>query len=136
MTNTRHASGVLLRPLLAASLVAVLLGSGCELFGVLPGWHVHLQNSGRDPIHIAGRKVAQNQRVFIDAIGHGITGSWEYDLSRNDINLGKLRVTVLNPSGDDRSGEAVTITMTEPVYFDFRFEVDRCAVIEATYIRP
>ena len=136
MTSTRHATGVLLRPLLAASLVAIVLGSGCELFGVQPGWHIHLQNSGRDPIHVAGHKVAQNQRVFIDAIGHSATQTRDYNLSRNDINLGKLRVTVLCPSGEDRSGERVTITMTEPVYFDFRFEVDRSAVIEATYIRP
>jgi hypothetical protein len=136
MTSTRPAVRGLLRPLLAASLVAVVLGSGCELFGFQPGWHIHLQNSGRDPIHVAGRKVAQNQRVFIDAIGRGSTGTWEYNLSRNDIDLGKLSVTVLIPSGDDRSGDPVTITMTEPVYFDFRFEVDRSAVVEATYIRP
>lgn len=136
MTTPRHAAPRLLRPLLAASLIAVVLGSGCELFGHRPGWQVYLLNSGRDPIHIAGRKVAQSQRVFLDAMGRTNTETEEYDLSRNDINLGKLRVSVLIPSGDYNTGEPVTITMTEPVYFDFRFEVDRPAVVEATYIRP
>lgn len=121
------------RGALAALFACVLLGVNCGLFSPNDSYHVSFSNLGRDPIHILGTRFPQNEVKHLTDIGGDYIDEVELELSRMDIDLGKLRVTaVTKPSGKER----ITVTMTEPTYFDLVFTSSDPSKVAVSYIRP
>jgi hypothetical protein len=123
---------ILLCSALAASLFLSVIGGGCDINA--PIYRILLTNDGRDPIHAGGTRCPQNASTPVDNIGGADAPmSHEVNLSRDDINLGKLKFsTVRDP--DQRTD--IYITMTEPVYFDFHFESSDSTKVTVEYTKP
>ncbi|MBM3314020.1 hypothetical protein FJY70_05470 [candidate division WOR-3 bacterium] len=98
------------------------------------GYRVKLYNSGRDPIHVAGTRIAQGMTETIGFVGGEYGEDIELSMSRMDINLGKIKLTEVMTAKNRDVG--VIITMTEPVYFDFQFECDKPDRVSVQYIKP
>ena len=111
-------------------LALSFLGNSCVTNAGLT--EIRVKNEGRDPIHIGGKRVNMNSSATIDMQGNGKIV--EYEMKRNDINLGRLRVTSLRYEKDESF--TVTITMTEPQYFDFVFTSSNPEVATASWQRP
>jgi hypothetical protein len=115
---------------LAAFLLLALGGCGVQLHN---GYKIVLKNLGRDPIHVGGERCPQNEVTHIGYVGGEYEAFANYPLTRNDINLGTLEVRAV---GSTTGKSEVVITMTEPVYFDFRFESADTARVIAEFRAP
>lgn len=116
----------------AAALLAVLVGSGCDV-QLHDGYRVLLYNAGRDPIHVGSTRCPQNESTVIGFVGGEYEPEISFRLSREDINLGTL---TLAQNRRATAKNDVEVTMTEPVYFDFRFESNDTARVRVSYQPP
>ena len=110
-----------------------VLSIRCEL-QLYNGYRVKLLNSGRDPIHFGSHRVAQGQTETVAFVGGQYERVVELSMTRNDINLGKLKLTEVTRATHRDHG--ALITMTEPVYFDFQFVCDEPSRVSVEYIKP
>jgi hypothetical protein len=124
---------VLLYPALAVLFVTAVLGVNCDLFSPNDAYVISLNNLGRDPIHVLGTRFADNTTKHLTDIGGDYIDHVELEVTRMDIELGTLRlVAVADPVGLEK----ITITMTEPTYFDLVFTSSDPAKVSVTFDRP
>lgn len=124
-------SHILKRVASAVGLLAVLAGLSCDL-QLHAGCRVSLKNLGRDPIHVGGTRCPQNQLTHIGFVGGEYEPYLHLGLKREDINLGTLTLY----GAPVTAQHDVVVTMTEPVYFDFRFESNDTARVRVSYQPP
>ena len=115
------------RVLVIAAALACTSGSICNWAGTTK---ITFSNQGRDPIHVQGARVAIGESKVVYRLNNG--NGQHLSLGRNDINLGKLWVY---QSNEEQVAHTATITMTEPVYFQFEFSCNNPEVT-VEYQRP